>query len=1179
MSDHNCLPPNVGAIGGAGCPDPDTFAQKVCQSMAYYCPHIKSITCKDGCLIAVDSCGNIHTCPLAEDTVLTPEQVCAIVAEFCPPPTIKGECVKFDPVANCYTVDVPFVAGDCVTFDNGTKTYNVEVPTVDGPCVTFNAATKSYEVASPAILGDCVSYDEDAKAYTITPIKLDGCVEYNDLTKTYTISKLSGPEVCGLICEYCPHIKDIEILNGKLIASDSCGDIVVEFPFPTSTVVGNGDGTATITQTDGTVKDDVICGVQSTITDNGATATIVQNDGSTKQVLCAGNDSIVDNGDGTSTITLPSGDVKDDAVCGVQSTVTDNGVVASFLQNDGTTKDVLCAGNDSIVDNGDGTSTITLPSGDVKDDAVCGIQSFVEDNGDGTATATFNDGSFKDDVVCGAQSTVVDNGDGTGTVTQNDGTVCTFLKEVEIPADVFVADIQITESADGSEHFVQLVLNNGVVLNGGPVIDQWSTVTDNGDGTGDVTDPNGNTCTFVKAGLDSIVDNGDGTSTITLSGGDVKDDAVCGAQSSIVDNGDNTATIVQNDGSTKDVLCAVTDSIVDNGDGTATITLAGGDSKADAVCGVQSSVVDDGTVATITQNDGSTKDVLCAGNDSIVDNGDGTSTITLPSGDVKADAVCGAQSTVVDNGDGTATVTQNDGTTKDVLCAGNDSIVDNGDGTSTITLPSGDVKADAVCGAQSTIVDNGDGTATVTQNDGSTKVVLCEVVIPPIEDSIVDNGDGTATITLAGGDVKADAVCGVQSTVLDNADGTVTLTQNDGSTCDVNAQKLIKKDGTGYVKGDVIKPLDIDALVSFPEEQAPAKVYGEDAAGVCGKFNPCLCPCVALLKNALSSYESVGDIVTYEYTIHNCGPVDLVSFPSLTDSVFGTVPTDTATIPLAPAASTVVSYDYTVTQEDVDAGEIYNTAVILAEDVAGNTVSAIADETIIAEEPCTGTTSACGQLPRTGRIAMDAVIDSPTQATWTDPVTGATTVMTLSGLPSAGVGIRDVSGGTAIRLENTSDTEAGTYDISFTHTPATKTTANGWEFITDWRMLIGDYDEVTVNGLADQSCVSGFAPAVLTGSAPWTETPAGSGVFCITPGTGDGSNGQVLFDDVDTQAPVTWGYTVDVHAPLDLVAILSYIRYIEPVDVEIDCDGNIDSAVDCNGDPVADLSTITLIPA
>jgi hypothetical protein len=300
------------------------------------------------------------------------------------------------------------------------------------------------------------------------------------------------------------------------------------------------------------------------------------------------------------------------------------------------------------------TVTITLPT------------SSISDNENGTATIVMADGTTKTNVVCGQAGTVTDNGDGTGTVTMNDGTTCTFLKTVELPADIRITGLSFEESDDGSMHSLVATLSDGSTINAGPIVDQFSSVAPNAAGEG----------------------GGVGTATITTPQG-VKNDVVCGVQSTVVANEDapGTATITQNDGSQKtDVLCGTPSSVVPNdaeiggGVGTATMTQTDGSVKNDVVCGAQSTVVpsEDGRTATFTQNDGSTKEVLCAGNDSITQNeegvggGVGTSTITLPGGDVKADVVCGQQSTVVDNENNTGTVTQNDGRQCDFIKAVND---------------------------------------------------------------------------------------------------------------------------------------------------------------------------------------------------------------------------------------------------------------------------------------------------------------------------------------------------------------------------------------------------------------------------------------------------------------------------------------------------------------------------
>lgn len=126
----------------------------------------------------------------------------------------------------------------------------------------------------------------------------------------------------GNIAKICKNpVKDV-VFNGVAYQPDASGSVVINYEAPEQVLsnvsvnpegVGGGTGTATITQSDGTVKDDAVCGVQSTV---------------------------VSNDDGTATITQNDGSIKNDVVCGVQSTVTDNGDnTGSMVQNDGTVCD------------------------------------------------------------------------------------------------------------------------------------------------------------------------------------------------------------------------------------------------------------------------------------------------------------------------------------------------------------------------------------------------------------------------------------------------------------------------------------------------------------------------------------------------------------------------------------------------------------------------------------------------------------------------------------------------------------------------------------------------------------------------------------------------------------------------------------------------------------------------
>jgi len=83
-------------------------------------------------------------------------------------------------------------------------------------------------------------------------------------------------------------------------------------------------------------------------------------------------------------------------------------------------------------------------------------------------------------------------------------------------------------------------------------------------------------------------------------------------------------------------------------------------------------------------------------------------------------------------------------------------------------------------------------------------------------------------------------------------------------------------------------------------------------------------PGLAFAKRALTAdFASVGDILNYEFDVENTGMLTL-SNVSVTDNLIAAVSCPQTT--LAPAASMVCSASYAVTQADIDAGEVVNTA-------------------------------------------------------------------------------------------------------------------------------------------------------------------------------------------------------------------------------------------------------------
>ncbi|MDJ0663302.1 MAG: SdrD B-like domain-containing protein [Acidimicrobiia bacterium] len=82
---------------------------------------------------------------------------------------------------------------------------------------------------------------------------------------------------------------------------------------------------------------------------------------------------------------------------------------------------------------------------------------------------------------------------------------------------------------------------------------------------------------------------------------------------------------------------------------------------------------------------------------------------------------------------------------------------------------------------------------------------------------------------------------------------------------------------------------------------------------------------------------SVGDTLTYDFVVTNAGDVTLASIVLDDPLTGGTVTCPQAT--LAPAAAMTCSASYSVTQPDVDAGSIANTATVTADDPSGNPVT------------------------------------------------------------------------------------------------------------------------------------------------------------------------------------------------------------------------------------------------
>ncbi len=174
-------------------------------------------------------------------------------------------------------------------------------------------------------------------------------------------------------------------------------------------------------------------------------------------------------------------------------------------------------------------------------------------------------------------------------------------------------------------------------------------------------------------------------------------------------------------------------------------------------------------------------------------------------------------------------------------------------------------------------------------------------------------------------------------------------------------------------------------------------------------------PALSLVKAAgETSFDAVGDVLTYTYTVVNTGNV-LVSDVAVTDDKIAAITCDVPAIGnndanLDPTETVVCEADYTVTQADLDAGEVTNIASVDATPAGGtltpptDTVTVNADQNPAMETVKTATVVNF-ELP--GDITTyEYVVTNTGNVTLTDPITVTDNLIsnvTCPALPAGGL--------------------------------------------------------------------------------------------------------------------------------------------------------------------------------
>ena len=326
-----------------------------------------------------------------------------------------------------------------------------------------------------------------------------------------------------------------------------------------------------------------------------------------------------------------------------------------------------------------GITTTTHPDGTTHASCDDPVKSVV-DNGDNTWTATTQSG--EETVLRDTFASLVDNGDGTGTLTMPDGQIKQIVC-APLPADIRVTGIAVvpTEKADGStDYSIELTLSDGSTLNGGPVVDTdlfASVVPDNGDGTGTVTDPSGNSLDVCLNPVKSLRENDDGSFTIVNADGTDGTTIPAAATPEVtttVPNADGSIhTITTGDGVPTEVCTNPFKGFRTNADGSVTLTFQDG---TDGPTLADTTIPADGftafgTVAadgTVTSPDGSTP-VAVYPNGDVVTPGDAVLNVFDGAGQYLGSKKCPVDtSVVIEQEDGTPLPINEETGNQQILC-------------------------------------------------------------------------------------------------------------------------------------------------------------------------------------------------------------------------------------------------------------------------------------------------------------------------------------------------------------------------------------------------------------------------------------------------------------------------------------------------------------------------------